>query len=217
VTPDPIDNGGVDTPPAGTPGTTDPGTPGTTDPGNGSQNPVPTAQDPASGPVFESPVIGSDGSTGAFDGVIAADGPAFEAGTNTGLIPTRFGNDGNKTAAGTGVHVSGSVVTAGVPQSIAARVDAGLSSPIEAQPALTPLAPRSPLNTAHNAAPGSRSITMTTAGTGNGSSSSSGSSAPAANLPAGLLAFLGLGALILLAVTEASPRTWQFRPYTPPA
>ncbi len=73
--------------------------------------------------------------------------------------------------------------------------------------------PRAPIDGASGAAP------ATTAGST--SSSSSGSNSrfdwPAASLPMGLAGLLAFGALILLTVTEASPRTWQFRPSTPPA
>lgn len=76
-------------------------------------------------------------------------------------------------------------------------------------------APQAPRSQA-GAQPGSglaQALVGATGGSGNGPRVDW----PPASLPASLLGLFAGGALILLAVTEASPRTWQFRPYTPPA
>jgi hypothetical protein len=76
-----------------------------------------------------------------------------------------------------------------------------------------PRAPRAPADLPGASVPSPAGI-ATSAG---GSNNAPRFDWPSASLPMGLLGLLALGALLLLAVTEASPRTWQFRPYTPPA
>lgn len=76
-----------------------------------------------------------------------------------------------------------------------------------------PDAPRAPLD-----APAGSSVSQVSVVSGSGGNNHTPRfDWPSASLPAGLLGLFALGVLLLLAVTEASPRTWQFRPYTPPA
>jgi hypothetical protein len=95
------------------------------------------------------------------------------------------------------------------PESAVVQQGPGLAPVLSSAPA----APQSPMDPSGTA---SHNITtsVTTAG---GSNSGPRVDWPSASLPAGILGLFLFGALVLLAVTEASPRTWQFRPFTPPA
>ncbi len=189
----------------------DPVTPDPIVGGNTNQHPTPGAGVPSMGSPVEVPVLSADRS----DELTTPGDPDILAPTSTGIAPDR---PLVSTETGSSNTASSPAVTMAGPQAIAARVEIGLSDPVEGQAVFAaPQAPRSPIDGSHSASPGSQPIALTTAGTGNSSSSGSSSGWPSASLPASLLGLLAVGALILLTVTEASPRTWQFRPYTPPA
>jgi hypothetical protein len=107
----------------------------------------------------------------------------------------------------------GSTITVGAPDPQTGIVPTGSGSGFGPVLSSAPAAPRSPLDPAKTAS----NLTTATATSAGGSNSGPRVDWPSASLPAGLLGLFLFGALLLLAVTEASPRSWQFRPFTPPA